>query len=287
MDCRVFFVLLTCSVSALDIKFSVNGGFANPIDDRNQGYGDIALDGPTARSAIIKSGGKSVAWRELAGKNAAKVQSLRNQSILFFGDSIVEAFSEENQNIPLKKPFPKLWKKYFVDRYGPSHASGIGGDRISNLLWRLQNGETPKHAQPRVIMLHIGTNDLSYGWYQTDKKGKVPAKDMAAQFFEGYRKVVEELDKQSPYSTILLTAIFPRHAEWPNGGYGKIVPEMNNLIQSLADQSTIYFADCSSALLKDGKISQDYSQDFLHPTAEGAQRWAECLQPTLDKLLLK
>merc|ERR1719198_2524824 len=108
-------------------------------------------------------------WKVVAKKRAEAVQALQNTSILFYGDSIVEHWTGETQGRIAQEHAlrPKLWKQYFVDRYGPSHPSGIGGDRIRNLLWRLENGESPKDVQPRVIMLQIGTNDLSFGWYQS------------------------------------------------------------------------------------------------------------------------
>jgi lysophospholipase L1-like esterase len=278
MKFMALFALLVCGTSALHVEMDkselVKVGQTWSSDDTT----------PKPRSKTMHN----TEWKGVAQKRAQSVHALQNASILFYGDSIVEHWSGESQGKIMSEhnARPKLWQKYFVDRYGPSLASGIGGDRIRNLLWRLENGESPKDAQPRVIMLHIGTNDLSFGWYQSSKKD-VPYDQMAEKFFAGYKAVVEKLDKESPHSTIVLTGIFPRHAEYPKGPYKQMIPHMNKLIASLADDSTIYFSDCSSAMLKEGKISQEFTKDFLHPTLEGAKRWAECLQPTLDKILLK
>ena len=40
-----------------------------------------------------------------------------------------------------------------------SGTSGLAGDQVDNLLYRLQTGETPKQA-PKVAVVLIGTNDF-------------------------------------------------------------------------------------------------------------------------------
>merc|ERR1719335_827242 len=100
------------------------------------------------------------------------MMKLQNQSIVFYGDSLAEHWSGEQQGVAngQLKNRQKMWKRFFTDRYGPSHVSGIGGDSIGNLLWRLQNGEGPSNAQPRLVMLQIGTNDINNAWYRKQKK---------------------------------------------------------------------------------------------------------------------
>jgi len=235
--------------------------------------------------------GNQQTWEELAHKRNEAVRVLQNQSIMFYGDSIVEHWTGETQgrqNDPLLKNRAKLWQKHFVERYGASHASGIGGDMIPNLLWRLENGASPI-AHPRLIMLHIGTNDLKHGWLESTKYQSLAPAEAAKKIFAGYHKIVEHFDKASPHSVIVLTALFPRGSTWPQGSYGQIIPEFNKLIASLADGKTIHFSDCGHVMLKkNGKIDASMTQnsDFLHPSDESSVKWAECLYPTLDKILL-
>lgn len=35
------------------------------------------------------------------------------------------------------------------------------GDTVQRLLWRMRNGELPKRNHPRVVVLLIGSNDLT------------------------------------------------------------------------------------------------------------------------------
>jgi len=225
-------------------------------------------------------------WKKVATRRAEAVQALQNQSIVWYGDSLVEHWGGEQQGMVKANlaDGPKHWKRFFVDRYGASSVSGIGGDRIANLLWRLQNGESPKKTQPRLIMLQIGSNDAAFGFAM--KASENDADAFAQKMFAGIKDIVEIFDKESPHSQILLTAVMPRSNEWPKGKCGKLIPKVNKLIESLADQKTIHFSDCSQTLLKNGRVSQDLAKDFVHPGTEAELRWAECLQPTIDRILL-
>lgn len=275
--------LITCSVNALnlDTKFMESAApQAHKIDPEIEWADNFGWDVPKARNIP--------GWSQTANKRRTQITALQNQSIIFYGDSMVESWVGETlgHKNPERTDMPSIWKANFVDRYGPSHASGIGGDTVSNLLWRLQNGESPEKAQPRVIMLHIGTNDLQKNWYKLHND-VAPAR-AAAAIFSGYKKVVEELDRASPHSVLLLTNIMPRSSSWgtSKSTYKTIIPELNRLIASLADDSTIYFSDCSHVILgKSGKVDTSLSEDYLHFTKKGAEGWAGCLQPTLDKIL--
>lgn len=57
----------------------------------------------------------------------------------------------------MKKLFNKTWS----DDEVRGVALGISGDTTSYLLWRLKHGELPVKHHPKVIVLQIGTNDLT------------------------------------------------------------------------------------------------------------------------------
>ncbi len=42
----------------------------------------------------------------------------------------------------------------------------IAGDATANLMWRLQNGEVRKGLKAGVVVLHIGSSDLTYASFQ-------------------------------------------------------------------------------------------------------------------------
>lgn len=42
----------------------------------------------------------------------------------------------------------------------------LAGDATANLMWRLQNGELRKGLKAGVVVLHIGSSDLTYASFQ-------------------------------------------------------------------------------------------------------------------------
>ena len=42
------------------------------------------------------------------------------------------------------------------------------GDATANLMWRLQNGELRKGLKAGVVVLHIGSSDLTYASFQVE-----------------------------------------------------------------------------------------------------------------------
>lgn len=43
------------------------------------------------------------------------------------------------------------------------------GDATANLMWRLQNGEIPKGLKAGVVVVHIGSSDLTYASFQVGR----------------------------------------------------------------------------------------------------------------------
>ena len=62
------------------------------------------------------------------------------------------------------------WSAHMCHQTLPQHRitfSALGsGDATSNLMWRLQNGETAKGLKARVVLLYIGSSDLTYASFQ-------------------------------------------------------------------------------------------------------------------------
>lgn len=42
-----------------------------------------------------------------------------------------------------------------------TRSSDAAGDTTRNLVWRLEHGEGPERLRPAVVVLQIGTNDLT------------------------------------------------------------------------------------------------------------------------------
>jgi beta-glucosidase len=83
---------------------------------------------------------------------------------------------------------------------------------------------------------------------------------------------------------VLLLAIFPR-SQSPDAQRAKIT-EASAIASKTADGTNIIFLDIGSAFLnEDATISPQVMPDYLHLSAEGYERWAKAIEPTVKTLL--
>ena len=73
-----------------------------------------------------------------------------SSKILLIGDSIISNLSR----------YPDIWERYFI-----SHRTlnfGIPGDKIQNVLWRIQNLNFSNNPSVKYIFILCGTNNLDH-----------------------------------------------------------------------------------------------------------------------------
>ena len=175
--------------------------------------------------------------------------------LLFVGDSITEGWHRE------------VWSPYYTARQAEQF--GIAGDKLQQILWRVQNGELDG-IRPKVVVLMIGTNNITV--------------NSVEEIVLGVTAIVEEFRRRLPESRILLLGIFPRGRE-PDAIRRK-VQEVNASIARLGDGSHVRFLDIGKTFVNDdGTISVEVMPDYLHLSREGYRRWAEAMEPTLRSLM--
>lgn len=180
----------------------------------------------------------------------------KHADIIFDGDSIMNRWETTGKAV---------WSQRYA---GMAADFGIEGDRVENVLWRLENGQVD-NIDPKVVVLMIGTNN----------SGRNKADEIA----EGIKKLVAEYQRRCPHAHIVLMGVFPRGKTAEDGGRKKVAA-VNAQIKSLDDGQRVTFIDISSQLMNsDGTISPDMMPDFVHPTAKGYQIWADAIQPSIDK----
>lgn len=200
--------------------------------------------------------------REVPGYNFLKRHQAilaRNQQLkpdlVWLGDSIVHFFAGEP-----KAPYVRgadAWAKLFAGRKVTNLA--YGWDRTENVLWRIQRGELDD-ISPKVVMLSIGTNDLSVG--------RTPA-----QVCDSIFNLVKEIKKRQPEARVVVTGILPR------GNHRQELQKVNGTLKSDAQRRGYEYLDLSGAfptVEKNGKtvISGMYG-DQVHPNTEGYTRLAD------------
>ena len=168
------------------------------------------------------------------------------------------------------------WKQNF---FGWNAANfGWGGDRIQNMLWRIQNGELDG-VNPKVIVILAGTNNVGNQPAENERA----ADEKVADIVSGIRTLIGACHEKAPGAKILVTAIFPRNDN------PAVLPEIRRIDDELAklvDGRQIYFVNINDTLANsDGVLFEGMTVDKLHLTAKGYQAWADGLRPILTELL--
>jgi len=190
--------------------------------------------------------------------------------VYFEGDSITRRWGATDY-----PDFLAHWTRNF---FGWNAADfGWGADRLSNILWRLQNGELDG-VHPKVIVLQGGTNDV--GAWTPGPDGDERADDV----IRGLQAVIGLMRAKAPSATIVVTGLFPRN---DNLAYMPVIRRINAALGHLADGRSLRFVDISSAIAgPDGVLFEGMmNPDKLHPTVKTYQAWADALKPIFTELL--
>ena len=186
--------------------------------------------------------------------------------LYFLGDSITRRWGCSD---PQWSEMLANWKQNF---FGWNAANfGWGGDRIQNMLWRIQNGELDG-VNPKVIVILAGTNNVGNQFPARRKKvaGKV------ADIVNGIRALIETCREKAP-----LRRLFS-----PRSSLGTTTPQccrksdvstMNS--RSCADERQIFYLNINDKLANSrGGLFEGMTVDKLHLTAKGYQAWADGLR---------
>jgi lysophospholipase L1-like esterase len=231
----------------------------------------LAVDTP-ANSALIpvpKLENDSYDWYARHAE-VLRIKDSLNPEVVLIGDSITHFWGGEPKANHVNGPI--AWESAF-GKYRTLNL-GFGWDRIQNVLWRLDHGELGG-LHPRVIVLHIGTNNTSQ---TANARQNTPA-----EIADGIGAILRRIRAKAPHARIILMAVFPREQQ-PDHPRRAQITEINRLLAPLGKLPGITYLDIGPSLLQpDGTISRDIMADFCHPTDKGYQIWADALRPLLAK----
>lgn len=192
-------------------------------------------------------------------------------NVYFEGDSITRRWGATD--------YPELlenWKRNF---FGWNAADfGWGGDRVENILWRLENGELDG-VHPKAIVLLAGTNNVG---------NRVPPEGFdiaAANVTKGLEAILRVMRSKAPDATVILMGIFPRNDNMA------VMPEIDRInanLAGLADGRKVRYLNINDKFAgPDGKLHDGMmnDRDRLHPALQGYQVWADALKPVLTEVL--
>jgi lysophospholipase L1-like esterase len=227
---------------------------------------EIATPGTETRAAAAGwlNGGD---WRAQHDE-IARIAREQPLDLVFLGDSITQSWGDPKRAVAA--PGRAAWKAHFGTLRAASF--GISGDRTQHVLWRVEQLEFPFGA-PRVIVLLIGTNNLSAG-------------DSPADVARGIRAIVARIRERWPVSKLVLLGVLPR-GESADDPLRSAARAVNLEIRGLGDGRGVYFRDLEQLYIDaDGRaLGERLAGDHLHLTSAGYTAWAEGLAPLLRECL--
>ena len=196
-------------------------------------------------------------------RHKEKIQQAKHAEIdlLMLGDSITQGWENQGQAV---------WQRFYQNK--KAFNLGFNGDRTEHVLWRLRHGAVD-NMKPKLIVLMIGTNNTGHRM------------DPAAHTAKGVSTIITELRKRLPQSKILLLGIFPRNAS-PYNDMRRRNRTINQMISKFEDKEFIYYLNINHVFLDTHKaLHEDIMPDLLHPNELGYKRWAEAMEPTIQRLM--
>lgn len=214
--------------------------------------------------------------------------------VVFYGDSITEGWKGTSYGFPngRKDKNLEVYEKHFTTKGGAKYIGiplGISGDRTTDLLWRLQNGELPPNLNPKVFWLLIGTNDLGVSWCSPEAT------------LIGILRVVEEIRQQRPGTLVVVNGLLPRSFDMENGFLyhssnilmWNAIREVNAKLKAYCDHKKgVVYVDSTDLFLVDPtvpekmlQIDRNLMNDFLHPSYIGYKIWGDSIIEKLNELI--
>ncbi len=229
---------------------------------------------PAAAHWQPKDGGQGNAWIEHHATCIEKLLAAKSGiDVVLLGDSITQGWGGGWDGAP----FNDAWKKHFGDL--KTINLGIGGDRIENILWRLDHGALDG-ASPAVTVLLIGVNNAPLV-----QANEVPAAAAA----QGIKLCIENLRMRCPQSHIILVKILP--AFDPTKEVGAKVREINTTLDTLKldiDANVSVVDLWNDFTNTDGSLEAElYSDKHLHLSPAGYEVLAAKLKPSIQELLVE
>lgn len=208
--------------------------------------------------------------------------------ILFQGDSVTDAGRDRSNPHDMGEGYAKYASAMLEDSFPDVEFEflnlGVSGDRTENLVARLENDFV--EIQPDIISIMIGVNDVWHrflcGIETTD-----------SQFEENYRTILQAI-KEKTNAKIFMIAPFTIDDCYSDKA--ELREELDRkiaIVERLAGQYADAYLNIDavlSALDADGD-KMTYSQDGVHPSAEGAcfigQKYLEAVSALVGALAEK
>jgi len=195
-----------------------------------------------------------------------QVQARRSGiDVALLGDSITQGWGGGWDGAPVSP----AWQRRFAGHETVN--LGIGGDRIENILWRLDHGALDG-ASPRVVVLMIGVNNAPLVFANGAS---------AAAAAQGIGLCVQSIRRQCPAARIVVVKVLP--AFDPSREVGAKVREINAAVDALHLDAAadVHVLDLWREFTdSDGRLDTAlYADGHLHLNDAGYEVLARGLEP--------
>ncbi|RAJ88051.1 lysophospholipase L1-like esterase [Chitinophaga dinghuensis] len=210
-------------------------------------------------------------WWEQHADIDSLLQAQKGQlDIVFAGNSITQGLGGHRTRTTNRAGFQAFDSTFSKWKW---ECAGISGDRVQNLLWRLQNGQY-KQSQPKVLVVTIGVNNFGDN-------------DSGAEIAAGILEIANWVKRNMPGTKLLLTGLLPTGFT-PEEPRRQKYNEIHQVLAAANHDGYTYLPLTSAFTNSDGTLDAGcYAKDGIHLTAEGYRRWAAALSPQLEKMLAK
>ncbi|UJR17640.1 hypothetical protein I4U23_004536 [Adineta vaga] len=181
-------------------------------------------------------------------------------NIVLLGDSMLERFKTTGKNTQIGQlPYPQVFN------------AGVGGDKIENILYRIQLGlfNMLKDKNPKLIVLQVGTNNLR------------PKRALHGLELDNYHLLLQSLLIVFPIQTqILVTALFKR-----TDVDEQCVAQSNAAIKQFVDSINTQGNNRLHWMESPDEIQLHHLADNVHLNEHGYEIWDAKLYSKIQQLL--
>ncbi|MEZ4776544.1 MAG: GDSL-type esterase/lipase family protein [Bacteroidia bacterium] len=185
----------------------------------------------------------------------------------------------ENRVVFLGNSITEGWVRADPDFFTQNHYIGRGISAQTSVQLLLRFRQDVVALQPKVVVIHIGTNDVAENTGPYDP-----------EFTLNNIQSMSDIARANGIKVVLASVLPATKFEWRRalGDRSDMIVDLNRRIAAYARQQKIPYVDYHSAMKNDKNgLDTDLAEDGVHPTLKGYKIMEELVQKTIKQVLSK